>query len=104
MRVSERKREDPQIRKREQAEKPDMRPADTPERQEDLRSVPPHRIVTRTKDGNVVYTYADPDNCHCVFVGGDKDYSEYERLRVTNEAARRFARLTPAHVFEATPP
>jgi hypothetical protein len=43
-----------------------MVPADTPERQKDLRSRPPHRIVSRTKDGNVQYTYADPDNCHCV--------------------------------------
>ena len=43
-----------------------MVPADTPERQKDLRSRPPHGIVSRTKDGNVQYTYADPDNCHCV--------------------------------------
>src|SRR5262245_60670136 len=43
-----------------------MRLADTPEPQEDLRSISPYRIVSRTKDGNVVYLYADPDNCHCV--------------------------------------
>jgi hypothetical protein len=52
------------------------RPADTAE----LRSVPPYRITRRTQGGNVVYTYADPDNCRCVYVGGDKEYSEYERL------------------------
>jgi hypothetical protein len=52
------------------------RPADTPE----LRSAPPYRITSRTQGGNVVYTYADPDNCHCVYVGGDKEYFEYERL------------------------
>ena len=52
------------------------RPADTPE----LRSVPPYRITSRTQGGNVVYTYADPDNCHCVYVGGQNEYSEYERL------------------------
>ena len=46
-----------------------MRLADTPEPQEDLRSMPPYRIVSRTKDHNVVYMYADPDNCHCVYVG-----------------------------------
>jgi hypothetical protein len=39
-----------------------MRPTDTTELQEDLRSIPPHRLVSRTKDGNVVYMYADPDN------------------------------------------
>jgi hypothetical protein len=61
-------------------------PADTPERKEDLRSMPPHRIVRRITDSNVVYTYADPDDCRCVYVGGDKEYSEYERLRVTKVA------------------
>jgi hypothetical protein len=73
-----------------------MLPADTPERQEDLRSLPPHRIVSRTKDGNVVSTYADPDNCYCVYVGGDKEYSEYERLRVKNELARRAGGSSPS--------
>jgi hypothetical protein len=68
-----------------------MRPADTPERQKDLRSMPPHRIVSRTEDGNIVYMYADPDNCHCLYVGGNKEYSEYERLRVQRESASRCA-------------
>ena len=62
-----------------------MRPTDTIELQEDLRSIPPHRLVSRTKDGNVVYMYADPDNCHCVYVGGSKEYSEYERLWLERE-------------------
>lgn len=62
-----------------------MRPTDTTELQEDLRSIPPHRIVSRTKDGNVVYMYADPDKCHCVYVGGSKEYSEYERRRLERE-------------------
>ena len=68
-----------------------MRLADTPELQEDLRSIPPCRIVSRTKDRNVVYMYADPDNCHCVYVGGNKEYSEYERRRVEREITQRTA-------------
>ena len=64
-----------------------MRPVDTAEVQEDLRSILPHRIVSRTKDGNVVYMYADPDKCHCVYVGGSKEYSEYERRRLEREFA-----------------
>jgi hypothetical protein len=70
--------------------------ADTPERQEDLRSRPPHRIVSRTKDSNVEYTYADPDNCHCVYVGGEKEYSEYERLRANKEIAQRAGGSSPS--------
>jgi hypothetical protein len=68
-----------------------MRLADTPELQEDLRSIPPYRIVSRTKDRNVVYMYADPDNCHCVYVGGNTEYSEYERRMVEREITQRTA-------------
>ena len=69
-----------------------MRRADTPERQADLRSLPPHRVVSRTTDGNIEYIYADPDNCRCVYVGGDKEYSEYGRLiSVEREYARRLS-------------
>jgi len=70
--------------------------ADTPERQDDLRSRPPHRIMSRTKDGNVEYTYADPDTCHCVYVGGENEYSEYERLRVKKEIAQRAGGSSPS--------
>jgi hypothetical protein len=62
-----------------------MRPADTTPLDEDLRSIPPHRLVSRTKDGNVVYMWLDPDRCHCIYVGGSQEYSEYERLRLERE-------------------
>src|SRR5438132_11194399 len=68
-----------------------MRLADTPEPQEDLRSMPPYRIVSRTKDHNLVYMYADPDNCHCVYVGGSNEYSEYERRMVETKITQRTA-------------
>jgi hypothetical protein len=70
--------------------------ADTPERQEDLRSRPPHRIVSRTKDSGVEYTYADPDSCHCIYVGGETEYSEYERLRVEKEIVQRAGGSSPS--------
>jgi hypothetical protein len=59
--------------------------------QEDLRSIPPHQIVSRAKDGDTVYMYADPDNCRCVYVGGSKEYSEYVRRRVERDIAQRTA-------------
>src|SRR5262245_27382518 len=68
-----------------------MRLADTPAPQEELRSLTQSRIVSRSKDGNVGYLYADPDNCHCVYVGGSKEYSEYERRRVEREITQRTA-------------
>ena len=64
-----------------------MRPADSPERQKDLTTMPSRKLVSRSRGGNVVYTYADPDNCHCLYVGGPKEYSAYERLIVEREIA-----------------
>jgi len=64
-----------------------MRPADTPERVAALESMPRERLVVRSKDGNVVYTYADPDKCHCLYVGGPKEYSALQRMRVQRESA-----------------
>jgi hypothetical protein len=43
-------------------------------------ATPPYRLVSRTKDGTVQYTYADPDNCRCVYVGDSEEYAEHQRL------------------------
>jgi len=64
-----------------------MRPADTAERQQRLAARPPFRLESHTKDGTVVYTYADPDGCNCLYVGGPKEYSEYQRLRLHRHIA-----------------
>src|SRR5262245_21377902 len=45
-----------------------------------LDAGPPYRLVSRTKNGTVQYTYADPDTCRCVYLGGSKEYAEYRRL------------------------
>jgi len=64
-----------------------MRPADTAERQQRLAARPPYKLESHTKDGTVVYTYADPDGCKCLYVGGPKEYSEYQRLRLHRHIA-----------------
>jgi hypothetical protein len=64
-----------------------MRPADTAARQQRLAALSPYRLESRTKDGNVVYTYADPAGCKCLYVGGSKEYSEYQRLQVQRQIA-----------------
>src|SRR5206468_49337 len=59
----------------------EMRPADTGERQQHLAARPPYRLEKHTEDGRVVYTYADPGGCHCLYVGGSKEYAEFQRLK-----------------------
>ena len=45
-----------------------------------LDAGPPYRLVSHTKDGTVQYIYADPGHCRCVYLGGAKEYAEYQRL------------------------
>jgi hypothetical protein len=63
-----------------------VRAAGTPEGLAHLEEMPARRLVARTHDGEPRYTYADPDRCRCLYVGGAKEYAEYRRL-VQQEAA-----------------
>src|SRR5260370_39746822 len=55
-------------------------PADTPERAHDLAVMPPLKIVARTQDNDVRYTFADPYKCRCLYIGGSKAYSAQHHL------------------------
>ena len=56
------------------------RPADTPEQLADLTSMPSRKLVARSTGGKVVYMYADPEWCRCLYVGGHEEYAAYGRL------------------------
>jgi hypothetical protein len=64
------------------------KPAETPEKLTNLGTMPPRQLVSQAKDGNMVYTYADPDYCQCLYVGGPKEYSAYQRLAVEKKIAQ----------------
>jgi len=55
-----------------------VRPANTPERQEMLNRLPPHRFVQRVKGDVVHYVYADPLVCGCLYVGSQQAYNQYK--------------------------
>jgi hypothetical protein len=63
------------------------KPADTPEKLANLSTMPPRKLVSQAKDENFVYSYADPDYCQCLYVGGPREYSAYQRLAVKREIA-----------------
>jgi hypothetical protein len=65
----------------------EVRPADTPERLAHLKAMPPLKLVAQTRDGELRYTFADPYKCHCVYIGGPKEYAAYQRLVEREEAA-----------------
>jgi len=56
-------------------------PANTPERQAAFTRLPPHKFMRQVQGDKVVYVYADPTICVCLYVGGQKAYGAY-RARV----------------------
>lgn len=62
-------------------------PANTPEREASLRSLPPGELVLVPRNGKSAWMYADPYRCHCLYVGGEHAYQAYARLAVHQRIA-----------------
>ena len=45
-----------------------MKLADTLEKRDHLKMMPSLELATRSQDGRVIYSYADPNNCQCVYI------------------------------------
>jgi|ERR1700733_7866365 hypothetical protein len=56
-----------------------LEPANTPQRQTLLASLPPHSFVRRVHNNAVLYTYADPTICDCLYVGNQAVYDRYRQ-------------------------
>ena len=63
------------------------KPADTPQQEQQLRELLPLKMVSQSKDGHLVYRYADPYSCDCLYVGDQQAYAEYERLALQKQIA-----------------
>jgi hypothetical protein len=53
-------------------------PANTRDRQIAFAKLPPHKFVRQVRGDKVVYLYADPTICVCLYVGGQKAYGAYQ--------------------------
>ena len=65
-----------------------MKPADTPEKLAHLKAMPPLKLVTQSQNGKVIYAYADPSNCQCLYLGGPNEYAQYKRLSLQQQIAQ----------------
>lgn len=54
-------------------------PANTPQRQASLATLPPHKFVRQVRDNVVLYTYADPTICDSLYVGNQAVYDRYRQ-------------------------
>ena len=57
-----------------------MKFADTPERSDELATLPQRTLVPQQQDGELFYVYADPKYCKCIYVGTEKAYQRYQKL------------------------
>ena len=74
-----------------------MVPADTPERQAHLKSLPPDKITTVQRSGKLYYTFPDPKK-NVLYVGGEQQYQQYRKLSLQKQMADE--QLTAASMNE----
>jgi hypothetical protein len=66
-----------------------MLPADTPSRIAETQRLTQLKVRYFIDNGKPRYWFNDPVNCHCVYVGGEKNYQQYEQIRLSQQAAQQ---------------
>jgi hypothetical protein len=64
-----------------------VRPADSPHRVAAMRRLPPNKFVSRIRDGSLVYLYADPLDCNCVYFGTQQNWDAYKQEMFARQIA-----------------
>lgn len=62
-----------------------QRAADTSERLAHLQSLPPQKLFSKTRDGELYYLYADQEFCNCLYVGDEAAYDRYQNLSIEKQ-------------------
>jgi len=66
-----------------------MKPADTPKRVAHLQTLTPLKLLPYTRsDGKLLYVYADPKGCNCLYVGDETAYQRYRALEQQQKIAQ----------------
>ena len=72
-----------------------MKPANTPEKMSRLRRVPLYEVAVRSKGGQPVYYYADPNFCQCIYLGNESNYQAYRQLLIERNMRTGPVAVTP---------
>ena len=65
-------------------------PANTPERQAAFKTLPPHQFMRQVRGDKVIYVYADPTICGCLYMGGTTAYNTYIRSATALNMQREY--------------
>src|SRR6516165_4743728 len=61
--------------------------ANTPQRQQHLKTLPANKVVLVQRNGKNHYVYADPAN-NQIYVGNPSQYQQYQQLRLARNLAQ----------------
>src|SRR5215469_14238453 len=61
--------------------------ANTPQRQQHLKQLPPNKVVLVQRNGKNYYVYADPAH-YQIYVGNPSQYQQYQQLRLARNLAQ----------------
>lgn len=64
-----------------------VRPADSPHRVAAMKRLPANKFVSRVRDGGLVYLYADPLDCNCVYFGNQQNWDAYKQEMFAKQIA-----------------
>ncbi len=62
------------------------KPADTPQKQAHLKSLPADKLTAVQRDGTMYYTFPDPGK-NVLYVGEEPQYQKYQQLRMEKKIA-----------------
>ena len=65
----------------------DVHPANTLERQDALRRLPPNKFVQQARGDSLRYVYADPLVCNCLYLGDQQAYGRYRQEMLQRQIA-----------------
>jgi hypothetical protein len=57
-----------------------IQPANSPQRLAAMKKLPPHKFVRQISGTTVVYVYADPSICQCVYFGDQAAWTAYRGM------------------------
>jgi len=73
-------------------------PADTPARVQRLNQMTPLKVSYLSHHGNPSYWFADPYVCHCLYVGSQRNYDEFQQHE--QERAEESTQQYDQHAFD----
>jgi len=62
--------------------------ANTPTRTQKLTDMVPLRMSYVSRNGKLSYWFADPYVCHCIYVGNEQNYHQFEQLKQLEQEER----------------